>query len=73
MIVSLDRLSSRYHQLPSIVLSQASTFDLYVMDIGIRYTSIAEQKKNGTYVKPVPELSQEEMLEIIARNRNGKS
>lgn len=73
MIVTLDRLSSRYHKLPSEVLNQASTFDLHVMDIGIRYTSIAEQKKNGTYIKPPPVLSQEEMLEIIARNRNGKS
>lgn len=73
MLVTLDRLASRYHKLPTEVLKTASTFDLYVMDIGIRYTAIAEQKKNGTYVKPTPELSQEEMLEIIARNRNGKS
>lgn len=73
MIVTLDRLSSRYSKLPSQVINEASTFDLQVMDIGIRYETVAKQKRDGTYVKPLPKLSEQEMLAILKRAKNGKS
>lgn len=66
MIITLDKLSSRYHQLPSVVLANATTFDLYVMDIGVRYEHIQQQKSQGTYVEPIPQLTQEEMKAMIA-------
>lgn len=55
--------------LPSQALGDASTFDLQVMDIGIRYEYIAEQKRQGTYKKPVPKLSQDEMRQMIERTK----
>lgn len=54
-------------------MERATTFDLYVMDIGTRYAVIREQKRNGTYVKPTPKLTQEQMLAIVKRAKNGKS
>lgn len=65
----IDRLSHRYGLLPSEVIARASTFDLYTMDIGIRYEKIAEQKRNGTYKKPVEQLSQEQMKAMISKTR----
>jgi hypothetical protein len=73
MMVSLDKLSSRYSLLPSQALQYATTFDLQILDLGIRYEHVLKQKQNGTYVKPVPQLSQEEMLKILAETRkNGE-
>jgi hypothetical protein len=70
MLITLDKMAVRYNQLPSDLLSNATTFDLYVMDIGVRYEIVSEQKRNGTYVKPLPELSQQEMMDLI-RKVNG--
>jgi len=68
-LVTLDRLASRYHMLPSNILADATTFDLQVMDIGLRYEHVAEQKRRGTYKKPIPKLSVDEMKDMIARTK----
>ena len=39
------------------------------MDIGLRHEHVAEQKRQGKYVKPVKQLSQDEMKAIIERTR----
>jgi hypothetical protein len=72
MLVTIDKIASRYHLLPSEVMSRGSTFDLECMDLGIRYTVIEEQKRNGTYKKPIPKLTEKEMLNIIKKTKNGK-
>jgi hypothetical protein len=74
MLVSLDKLASRYSVLPGDLLERASTFDLYVMDIGIRYEALQEQKRKGLLPdKPVKQLSPEEMKAMLERTRNVKS
>jgi len=73
MVVSIDKLASRYHLLPSEVLDRATTFDLYCMDIGIRYTHVEEQKRKGTYKPSKPNISSEEMKSLLERTKNGKS
>lgn len=70
MIVSLDRLCARYHLLPSQAIKVSDTFDLYVMDIALRYDKVQEQKKNGTY-NPSEHYSENELLEIL-NNSKGK-
>jgi hypothetical protein len=69
MLITLDRMSQRYSILPSIAFKDANTFDLFVLDIGIRYDVIAQQKAKGTYVKPVPKLSQQKLNEIIEKHK----
>ena len=64
-MVTLDKIATRYHKLPTEILENASTFDLQVMDIGIRYEIVAEQKRNGTYVKPSPKMSTEDMQRML--------
>lgn len=65
MIITIDRLAARYHCLPSEVFARADTFDLYCMDIGIRYEYVQEQKRKGTWVKPTPKLSEEQMQAMM--------
>lgn len=70
MIVSIDRLSSRYGVLPSFALEHATTFDLRVMDLSIRYDNVQQQKRDGTYQEPIPQISEEEMIRMIDKVRN---
>lgn len=50
-------------------MREATTFDLFAMDLGIRYELVARQKAEGTYKKPVPKLTQEQMKDMIARTK----
>lgn len=66
-------MATRYHLLPSEVLNRANTFDLYCMDLGIRYTYVEDQKRKGTYVPPTKQLSPEQMKQMLEKTRNGKN
>lgn len=72
MIITLDKLSTRYHLLPSEVLERADTFDLFCMDIGIRYEHVAEQKRKGTWQKPEKKLSESEMQKMLNQVKGAK-
>lgn len=72
MLITVDKLASRYSLLPSEVLERGNTFDLYVMDIGIRYEYVQQQKRNGTYKKTTPELSETQMAEMLKKTRGAK-
>lgn len=39
------------------------------MDVGLRHEIVAEQKRQGKYIKPVKQLSEEEMKALIERTR----
>lgn len=64
MVVSLDKLCNRYHVLPSYAIKQADTFDMWVMDVSLRYDKIQEQKKNGTY-NANDHYSEDELMDIL--------
>ena len=50
--------------MPSEALSRASTFDLHVMDVSIRWSNYQhEMAKTGK--KPVPKLSQDTLTEML--------
>lgn len=64
MVVSLDRLCNRYHVLPSYAINKADTFDMWVMDVSLRYDRIQQQKKDGTY-DPNEHYSESELMDIL--------
>jgi hypothetical protein len=66
-IVSLDNLASRYHMLPSQALESATTFDLYVMDVAVRYERHRHQVATGA--KTDTKLSREQLQSMIDRVR----
>jgi hypothetical protein len=72
MILTIDTLAERYGMLPSEAMARGSTFDLYVMDAAISYHNYQSKKNSNNGVDPAPELSTEEMLEIMKKTRNGQ-
>lgn len=58
-------MAERYKMLPSQVMKNASTFDLYVMDAAISYHNHQQRKQSGQ----APELSTDEMMEIMKKAR----
>lgn len=66
MVLTIDTMAKRYGMLPTEVLSQASTFDLYIMDAAVAYHNYQTQKAMGD---GTPDLSEQEMLDIIAKTR----
>lgn len=67
MILSLDNLASRYHQLPSQALATATTFDLYVLDVSSRWVKYQQGLADGTVERQTPKLTQDEMLAMIKK------
>ena len=68
-LVSLDRLASRYHLLPSQALESGTTFDLYVMDVAVRYERYRHEIETGA--KKETNLSHQQMQAMIDRVRKG--
>ena len=57
----IDRMAYRYGMLPSQVLSQATTQDVYIFDVSVSYDNYLQEKanrKNG-----VPGQSQTRMMD----------
>lgn len=69
----LDSLATRYHLLPSQVLDQADTLDVYVMDLAIAYQNYqraaAEAKAKGL-PPPADHLPINKLQEMMERVRN---
>lgn len=73
MFLTIDNLATRYHLLPSEVFLTATTLDLYVMDLAVRWSNYKHEQANGPTVNqpaPVRELTQEEMIALVAAHRN---
>ena len=61
-------MAKTYGQLPSYVRANATTYDVMVMDMMLSWEEQAREQANG--IKPVPELTQEQMMEMIKRTRS---
>lgn len=69
MVISLDKLCCRYNILPSYAVKEADTFDMWVMDVALRYELIQQQKKDGTY-DPNEHYTQDELMAILQEAKN---
>lgn len=75
MWLSLDNLAHRYGMLPSEALARANTIDLYVLDLGAKWTNHqqerAEQERSGIINPPKrPKLTQQQMMDMIKHARS---
>jgi hypothetical protein len=68
-ILQLDGLGKRYGMLPSQVLSQGNTFDLYVMDMALTFENYHNKKAMNGGKAPVPEYSNDELLDIFNKGK----
>jgi hypothetical protein len=66
-LVSLDRLAARYHMLPSQALESATTFDLYVLDVAVRYERYSHEVATGA--KTDTRLTREQLQSMIDQVR----
>jgi hypothetical protein len=72
MILTLHNLAQTYNVLPSQALSEASSFDLYVLDTHLRYVKYQQDVEDGKYSPQVRHnYSQEALKAMIERTRSG--
>lgn len=72
MILTIDNLAERYHCLPSEILSRATTFDLYTVNISAKWQEHQQQKQQG--LNPAKRLpSVDEMKAMMARVKGAKN
>ena len=75
MILTLDNLATRYHVLPTEVMSRATTFDMHVMDVATRYVRYQqereelEQNLRSGRTQPAAPPTQEQMQAMLERVR----
>lgn len=60
-------MAKTYGQLPSYVRDNATTFDIMVMDVMMTWEEHQQDKAEGR-TRP-PELSQEQLLQILKESR----
>ena len=66
--MQIDTIGKRYGMLPSQVIREADTFDLYIMDAAMSFENYHHKKansKNG--LAPVPDYTNEELLNIMGK------
>lgn len=69
MILALDNLATRYHCLPSQILSTGTTFDLRVCEVATMW--INRQNNPDTHSSKLSsDLSEDQMRQMIERARN---
>jgi hypothetical protein len=64
MILTIDNIAQRYGYLPSQVLAQADTFDLYVLNLVAHWSKRQDNIAKGIK-EPAKQLSQDEMLDMV--------
>lgn len=75
----LDSMGERYGKLPSEVLENASTFDLWVFDVSVSYRNYIEEREQAKH-DPTKALQQQDYdpeelkkkLEKFRENRGGR-
>lgn len=60
MILAIDTLGSRYGKLPSEILTEATTFDLVIMDAAMTYINQRSKQSTGE----LPNYTTEQLMKI---------
>jgi hypothetical protein len=63
----IDGLSHRYGMLPSQVLRQADTFDLWIMDSALSFENYHHKKQQNGGIDPIPDYSIDELQAKLAK------
>ncbi len=76
MVLVIDSLGKRYGMLPSQVMREANTFDIFIMDAALTYENHQHEKslnKNKNAApKKVTAVTDEEMLEKYKKFKEKK-
>ena len=70
MVMLIDTLGERYGKLPSEVIRQATTFDVFVADTAIAYRNAQMEKAYGKDQQLDPsQYSEEDLLKVLKESR----
>ena len=64
MVMLIDTVAERYGLLPSEVMTKANTFDVFIADTAIGYRNLVQERALNGGKDVIPELTQEELMEI---------
>jgi len=68
-IMQIDGLAKRYGKLPSEVLRDANTFDLYIIDAALTFEQYHQKKAQNKGQDPVDHYTTEDLLKIHNQGR----
>lgn len=66
-ILQVDGIAKRYGMLPSKVISEADTFDLYIMDIALTFEQYHHKKAMNNGKDPLPDYTDNELLNMVQK------
>ena len=69
IILMIDGLAKRYGKLPSSILGEANTFDLYIMDASMAFENYHHKKSMNGGKNPIPDYTTDELLEMVAKGK----
>lgn len=69
IILMIDGLAKRYGRLPSDILGEANTFDLYIMDASMAFEQYHHKKSMNNGVEPAPDYNQTELLAMLNKGK----
>jgi hypothetical protein len=70
MIMLIDTLGERYGKLPSEVIRQATTFDIFVADTAIAYRNAQMEKAYGRDSNKDPgQYSEDDLIKVLKESR----
>lgn len=68
--MQIDGVAKRYGKLPSEVLREANTFDLYVLDAALTYEQYHHKKAMNKGQEPVENYKPDQLLEMFNKNKD---
>lgn len=68
-IMQIDGLAKRYGKLPSEILRDANTFDLYIIDAALTFEQYHHKKAMNKGQEPVDHLTSDELLKIFEKGK----
>lgn len=75
-ILLIDNIATRYHSLPSKILSEGDTFDVFISNAALEiqqyHQKVLEAEREGK-AKPHKPISEKEMLAMVAEAKKKKN
>ncbi len=67
--MQIDGLAKRYGKLPSEILREANTFDLYIIDAAMTYEQYHHKKAMNKGQEPIDNYTTEDLLKIYNKGK----
>ena len=70
-IMQIDGLAKRYGKLPSEILRDGNTFDLFIIDAALTYEQYHHKKAMNKGQEPIENYTTEDLLKIYNKGKQG--